>query len=166
MDWVKLSKHASTIFEKYKFVLLIVALGIVFMMLPTGDGDEILKNSEPVSVQASSITDELCTILGQIQGVGKVRVMITEQTGAETVYQVDEDRTEGSDTNSVRRETVILSGNGAESGLIQTVTPPTYLGAIIVCQGADSPAVRLAVIDAVSAVTGISTDRISVLKMK
>lgn len=166
MEWVKVSKHASAIFEKNKFVLLIVALGIIFMMLPTGDGDEIPKNSEPVSVEASSITDELCAILGQIQGVGKVRVMITEQSSAQTVYQVDEDRTEGSDTNSVRRETVILSGNGAESGLIQTVTPPTYLGAIIVCQGADSPAVRLAVINAVSAVTGISTDRISVLKMK
>lgn len=166
MDWVKLSKHASAIFEKYKFVLLIVTLGIFFMILPTGDADEAPKTPETVSEEVSSITDELCTILGQIQGVGKVRVMVTEQSGAETVYQVDEDRTEGSDTNSVRRETVILSGNGTESGLIQTVTPPTYLGAIIVCQGADSPAVRLAVISAVSAVTGISTDRISVLKMK
>jgi len=36
----------------------------------------------------------------------------------------------------------------------------------VVCQGADDPAVRLAVSQAVSSVTGISTDRISVLKMK
>lgn len=166
MDWVTLRKNASEVFAKYKFVVLIIALGVVFMMLPAGDSDESVTSTVPTAVEERSITEELCTILGQIQGVGKVSVMITEQTGAETVYQIDEDRTEGSDTLSIRRETVILSGNGTESGLIQTVTPPTYLGAIIVCQGADSPTVRLAVINAVSAVTGISTDRISVLKMK
>ena len=55
---------------------------------------------------------------------------------------------------------------GNETGLIKQVNPPKYLGALIVCQGADDPSVRLAVSQAVASVTGISTDRISVLKMK
>lgn len=166
MDWVTQRKNLSAAFSKYKYVLLIVALGIFFMILPDGEDSEQVTATLPVAESEASITEQLCEILGQIQGVGKVKVLITEQTGAETVYQVDEDRTEGSDSSSVRTETVILSGDGEETGLIQTVTPPTYLGAIIVCQGADSPSVRLAVANAVSAVTGISTDRISVLKMK
>lgn len=166
MDWVTQRKNLSAAFSKYKYVLLIVALGIFFMILPGGEDSEPVTATLPVAESEASITEQLCEILGQIQGVGKVKVLITEQTGAETVYQVDEDRTEGSDSLSVRTETVILSGDGEETGLIQTVTPPTYLGAIIVCQGADSPSVRLAVANAVSAVTGISTDRISVLKMK
>ena len=110
--------------------------------------------------------EKLEQILSQIRGVGKVQVLITEQTGSETIYQVDEDRSEGDGSLRTKKETVIVSGGGSQSGLVQTVTPPTYLGAIIVCQGAGSPEVRLAVSNAVSAVTGISMDRISVLEMK
>ena len=40
------------------------------------------------------------------------------------------------------------------------------VGAIIVCQGGDSPTVRLNIVEAVSNVTGIGSDRITVLKMK
>ena len=166
MDWVSSRNKLVAVFTKYKYVVLIVMLGIVFMMLPEGKGEEYVAEVAPVVAEPESITQELCDILGQIQGVGKVRVMITEQTGAETIYQVDEDRTDTMDTVTVRRETVIVSGSGGETGLIQTITPPTYLGAIVVCQGAESPTVRLAVIHAVAAVTGISSDRISVLKMK
>jgi len=40
------------------------------------------------------------------------------------------------------------------------------MGAVIVCQGADDPQVRLSIVDAVSKVTGLGSDKISVLKMK
>ena len=65
------------------------------------------------------------------------------------------------------QKTVIISDSGREEeGLIKTVTPPIYLGAIIVCQGGDSPTIRLQIVQAVANVTGISSDRITVLKMK
>ena len=93
--------------------------------------------------------------------------MLTEAAGSETIYQTDEDRSETSDAQNIRVETVIVSGSErTETGLVRTVVPPVYLGAIIVCQGGDSPAVRLSVAEAVSNVTGIGTDRITVLKMK
>ena len=63
-------------------------------------------------------------------------------------------------------QTVIISSNREESGLIQQIHPPIYQGAIILCQGADSAAVRLSIVDAVANVTGLSTDKITVLKMK
>ena len=46
------------------------------------------------------------------------------------------------------------------------VLSPTYLGAVIVCQGGDSPTVKLAIVEAVSNATGLSADKITVLKMK
>jgi stage III sporulation protein AG len=49
---------------------------------------------------------------------------------------------------------------------MQTVLAPQYLGAIVVCQGADRSDVRLAIVEAVSALTGLGADKISVLKMK
>ena len=96
-----------------------------------------------------------------------MKVLLTEAAGAETVYQTNEDRSSSADSESVRVETVITTDSGREeTGLVRTVTPPIYLGAIIVCQGGDSASVKLSVVEAVSNVTGISTDRITVLKMK
>ena len=46
---------------------------------------------------------------------------------------------------------------------LRTVSPQ-YLGAVVVCDGADAPQVQLAVTQAVAQFTGLSTDRISVLK--
>ena len=166
MDWMKIRSRISQQVSQYKYVLLIIGVGILLMLLPT---QSETKQESDLTGQAktdASVEVKLEQILSQIRGVGKVRVLITEQTGSETVYQVDEDRTEGDGSLRLKKETVIVSGGGIQSGLIQTVTPPTYLGAIIVCQGAGSPEVRLAVTNAVSAVTGIGMDRISVLEMK
>ena len=43
---------------------------------------------------------------------------------------------------------------------------PQYLGAVVVCEGAASPQVRLDVLQAVAQFTGLSTDKISVLKLR
>ena len=93
--------------------------------------------------------------------------MLTESMGEEIHYQTDEDQTVSADSDSCRSDTVIVTGEDrGQSGLIRKVNPPTYRGAIVVCQGADRAAVRLAIVEAVSAVTGLGADRISVLKMK
>ena len=41
---------------------------------------------------------------------------------------------------------------------------PTYRGALVVCQGGDQADVRLAVTEAVAALTGLSSDRVTVAK--
>ena len=93
--------------------------------------------------------------------------MLSESAGAETVFQTDEDQSLSSDSESNHSKTVIITNSEREEeGLIKTVTPPTYLGAIVVCQGGDSPIIRLQIVQAVANVTGISSDRITVLKMK
>lgn len=102
--------------------------------------------------------DRLSFILSQIQGVGEVRVLLTEFCGPESVFQTD-----GSNDRS---ETVIISdGNRTESGLVKQVLSPVYQGAIVVCQGGGSASVRLSVMEAVANVTGIPANRITVLKM-
>lgn len=166
MEWLKHRVRLSELFDKYKFVVLIVAIGLFLMAIPMGT-EEDTQTSVPAAAEPELTIDErLIKILSQIQGVGKVQVMITEQTGSETVYQTDEDRSEEAGNGRVKSETVITSAGGTQSGLVRTVTPPTYLGAIIVCQGGGDPTVRLAVASAVSAVTGLGMDRISVLEMK
>lgn len=166
MDWMMIRSRISQQFDRYKYVLLIIGVGILLMLLPTQSEAKPASNTSVQNQETVPVEERLEQILSQIRGVGKVQVLITEQTGSETIYQVDEDRTEGDGSLRKKSETVIVSGGGTQEGLVQTVTPPTYLGAIIVCQGAGSPEVRLAVTNAVSAVTGIGMDRISVLEMK
>ena len=166
MDWNGISRRVISGFGKYKYVICVILLGLLLMMIPEKEtGVNNMKSTE-VQAEAVSVTDELSGILGQIRGVGRVKVMLTEQLARETVYQTDEEETNDTDRRSVRRETVLVSGSNGENGLVKTVNPPVYLGAIVVCQGADDPTVRLNVAKAVSAVTGISTDRITVLRMK
>ena len=109
----------------------------------------------------------MAALLTQIEGVGKVEVMLTIASGEETVFQTDQDISMGNDTQSTRQETVMTTDTQRnQTGLIKQINPARYLGAVIVCQGADSPSVRFAVVDAVSKATGLGSDRISVLKMK
>jgi stage III sporulation protein AG len=134
------------------------------MNLPSFTAQKPVKsNVETQPTQQRNIAQELTEILSQIQGVGKVQVMLTVAKGEQTVYQVDESISDA----SVRTETVILTtSDRAECGLISQVLPETFRGAIIVCQGGDKASVKLAVLDAVSKATGLDADCISVLKMK
>jgi len=50
-----------------------------------------------------------------------------------------------------------------ESVVVQTIGP-IFQGALLVCPGGDDPGVRLALIQAVSALTGLGSDRISICK--
>ena len=69
--------------------------------------------------------------------------------------------------SSESRKTVILSeGSSYDKAAVAATTYPRFQGALIVCEGADSAAVRLRLLEAVSAVTGLSTDRITVVKMR
>lgn len=156
MDILKKIKNFA---GKYRYAVLVLAVGMVLMLLPTS-GEKTDEAEEVPQVQENAdVARELEEILGQIDGVGKVKVMLTVASGETTVYQFDE--------NGENRDTVIITDSSrSEAGLIQQVNPPVYLGAIVVCQGGDSAVVRLDVIEAVSKVTGLGTDRISVLKMK
>ena len=167
MDRIDITAKARELFGKYKYVLLILGLGIFLMLLPDGESKPAPQEVSVTQPTPATRAEELEAILGQICGVGKVQVLLTEAAGAQTVYQTDDDRSTTSDSEHLQVETVIVTNsNREEQGLIRTVTPPVYLGAIIVCQGGDSPTVRLSIVEAVSNVTGISSDRITVLKMK
>ena len=163
MDWKKLKDRTSEKFGKYKYVLLVLFLGIALMKFPVVDKAQAGEVPMPVETEPN-LQNNLEEILGRIEGVGKVQVLLTVATSEEKIYQSDEYI---SGDGSVRRDTVIITDDTREEmGLIRTITPPTYLGAIIVCQGADNARVHLAVVQAVAGVTGIGTDRIIVLKMK
>jgi len=166
MDRIDMYSKGKELVLKYKYVLLILSVGILLMLLP--EKEDISPPPESVSVkEKSSQAEELEEILTEISGVGKVKVLLTEASSAKTFYQADEDSSINGDHESLRIETVIVTkSDREETGLVRSVSSPIYRGAIIVCQGGDNPAIKLSIVQAVSNTTGISSDRITVLKMK
>lgn len=166
MDWLTRSEKVRLWIKEYRYVILVLVLGILLMMLPQGKTEEKKDDNVliPETEAVETLQEQLEQLLSQVQGAGKVRVLLTEAEGERVIYQTDGEQ--GSQ-NSTRADTVIVSDSArAESGLVQQILPPSYMGAIILCQGADSASVRLSLIEAVSNATGLSSDRISVLKMK
>ena len=157
----KTVKELAAIAGKYKYVLLMVAVGVIFMVLPSFGGgvkDTVAEEATGESTYSLEETQsQLEQMLSEIEGVGRVKVMLTVSSGSRIVYQDDR---EVSCT-----ETVLINqgGSGQEALQSQEIYPP-YIGALVVCDGADQPGIVLKVKEAVSVLTGLGTDCISVVK--
>ena len=165
MAWLKQREKIIHWIGKYRYLLLVILLGLGLMLIPSGKPTVPSATPDATAPAGSGVTlsEELEDILSSIQGAGKVQVMLTVAKGEEIIYQTDSNTAE----SGGRQDTVVITDeNRTQSGLVQQSIPPTYRGAIVVCQGADSPAVCLAIKEAVSKVTGLDTSQISVLKMK
>lgn len=160
MDWVNIGKY----WKKYRWPCLILFVGILLLLIPNGSSKKpeqegIIEKGDNIL----SVEETLSEILSMVQGAGKVRVMLTVSSGEETLYQ---NNCSISENGNEKQDTVIMTDSERnEKGLVRKIIPPEYLGAIIVCQGADDPTVRLNLIEAVSNVTGLRSDKISILKM-
>lgn len=155
--------------KKYRYAALVLLLGVALMLIP-GRKSESPKQDQPQQAQEQTqpdLTAQLETILGKVDGAGRVSVLLTRSAGEEVVYQENEEIVTSGESGTVRRQSVtVTDASRNEQALIRQVRSPEYQGAVIVCQGADSASVRLAVTDAVSKATGLGADRITVLKMK
>ena len=169
MELKRFSKRISYLIKKYRYIALVIAIGLFFMLLPTQkrENTDINSNSVSDSLQTKSLEEELVQILCQIKGVGKVKVMLSVAQGEQIIYQTNNTSSADSDSSKEDYDTVIITDSDRnQQGLIHQKNPPSYMGAIIVCQGADDPTVKLLITEAVSKITGLKTNRISVLKMK
>ena len=169
MELKKISGKIPEFFVKYKYALLVLLIGLVLLWLP-GKNTKTAQ-TQPItaaeSAQKTSKQDALAEILQSIQGAGRVKVLLSTAAGEETVYQTDGDNATATDNTTSRMDTVIITDSQRnETGLIRQINPPVYLGAVIVCDGADNATVRLAITQAVAKFTGLGADAICVLKMK
>ena len=158
------------IWDKYKFVALVALAGAVLLLWPGGDG----KTAERASPQAAALVEaelqqEMEDILGRIQGVGEVQVLLTVESDGERQLAQDSElsysgSTAAPEDYSRSSQTVLVDDGSAEAPVVTRTVYPTYRGALVVCQGGDRADVKLAVTEAVAALTGLSADRITVAK--
>lgn len=163
------AEKLTAFLKQYKFVLILIAAGIILLLLPTGDSGRqqadtagMVGGEEDFSVEA--LEEKLGRILSKVDGAGEVTVMLTVRTGMERVLATDRDSSESDDKSSLREETVIISTGSGEEAVLITQRYPTFQGALVVCRGGDDPQVQLLLTRALSALTGLSSSRITVCK--
>lgn len=168
MDFVAIKSRIIKEIGKYKYVAIVLLAGVVLMLIPgenTAEAEVNLPN-EPQQIEGT-VEERLEQIISKINGAGKAKVMLTVARGEQIIYQTDSNYTQGENNTDSRTQTVLITDSDrAEKGLVHQKNPPQYMGAIVLIQGADDPVVKLAVVNAVSNVTGLGTDKISVLKMQ
>ncbi len=153
----------SELWKKYKFVLLVVLVGVMLMLLPVSSGTEEPTAEARASEESFDLEAEerrMEELLGRIDGVGKLRLMLTLQSGTRLTLAEDSQK----DQDRTQRETVTLNRGSSQEVVVTNRYYPVYQGAVVVCQGADSSAVRLAITETVQALTGLPSDRIQVAK--
>lgn len=153
--------------KQYRYAALILLIGVGLMLLPERAAEQAPVPAPETQDAEQDLEEKLGRLLSRVEGAGEVEVLLTIASGAQTFYEYNEDLTTGENGGSERREVVVVTDDARnEQGLVQQVNPPTYQGAVILSRGADSPAVRLALVEAVCDATGLSADKITVLKMK
>lgn len=171
-----MKKAVEKILEKIKHDKKIAAIvcvglaGIILLTLsetmPTKSDTNEKNSKEPVTDIRDSYEEDiekrLTSIVSEINGAGRTEVMVTLASSDENVYAVKEKSSDG----SKEREYIVIDSDNNESGLLLKVIEPEIRGVAIVCEGADSANVRQEIVLTVSAVLGISTNRISIAKIK
>lgn len=148
---------------KSGMILLLGLAGILLLsfssFLPQKEVDTVQEVSKDQTAWVATQEQKLESMIGQLEGAGGTKVMITLESDAETVYATDT-RT---DANTTQQSHVLVSGQSA--GLVETVWMPQVQGVAVLCQGADIVAVQQKVTEMVSVLMGVPTNRISIAKM-
>lgn len=160
MDRSVPKQRINALLRTYKYPILTVLVGLAILLLPTGGSD---PEPEPVTQAAPAPTMEerLEMILAGIEGAGTVQVLLTEESGRQTLYQTD---VQSDDSRRTEDTVLVEDAARTETGLVRQILEPRYRGAVVLCDGADSSTVKLAIVEAVGCVTGLGADRICVLK--
>ncbi len=160
---------------RYKYVFLMIAVGAILMLLPPsgsqrGQDPPGKTGASQQSYSVEQVQQQMEQLLSRMDGVGKAEVMLTVESGVRHVYQSDREISYGGSTAAPENyssvsETVLLnrSGSGQEALPLQEIYP-SYVGALIVCDGAGNAGTVLKVKEAVAVLTGLGMDRISVAR--
>ena len=186
-DW----KHGENADKSKWLIAVLVGALLLVVALPSGEKNE--KNSgkgeEAVTTPATDsggtkadhyrrqLETELAQMLEEMEGVGKVKVMITLKDSGERV--VEKDRSDSStvseeteqealkrrETQLQSEETTVYADRETNEPFVSKENRPAVEGVLILAEGGDSTAVKQNISDAVLALFHVDAHKIKVVKM-
>lgn len=163
--------------KRVRILALLGALGVLLLclseLLPhtrTAQKEDTAKTQTDVNDFCELTEKKLSELIAQVEGAGRVQVMLTIESSDEKIYAADEKsntKTDGdAEQKSYDSQYVLVDGASGDTGMLLKTNAPKVKGVIIVCDGGENPAVANQITNAVSAALGVGANRVSVLKMK
>ena len=144
----------------------------------TKERNDASNGSNDTDTYEKMLEEKLETLLSCMDGVGKVKVMVTLNDRGESVLEKDEisskDNVTETDSSGGSRTTVseekqeaavFTESDGEKIPYVKKETLPSIEGVVVVAQGGDNPTVQAEISDAVCALFSIEPHKIKVVKM-
>jgi stage III sporulation protein AG len=150
--------------KKLQYVVLfsVVALVIILILFSYKKEDNIVVHNDSISSYVTNLENRLSETLTQVNGAGKVSVVITVESGMETVLAMK--TTEKQTASGLEVETTPLIVNGKT--VVVKELYPKIVGVLIVAEGADSISVMNKIQQATVSLLDINVNQIEILAMK
>ncbi len=157
------------------FIAIAVGIGFILIGGVIDGGDERAPDNEEDEVSSEDIREdyrrsmerELEGIFGVVEGVGRIKVMITFKDEGEKRLAEDTQREKssgGTGGNLEREETKVLLSQGNSPYIINRSCPEVE-GVLITCEGGGNVRIRSSLINGCTALFGIEANKTEVLKM-
>ncbi len=159
--WTMLISVWKRIPKPLVWCLLAMGAGLL-ILLPKKSTSERIPLVTEFSFSLEGEEKRIETALSRIEGAGKVTVILSLDSSEEREYARNMDSDRQSDTDSARSEQRSEVARVGDEALTVKIAYPRYRGALIVTEGSGS-GLKLAVTQAVAALTGLTTDRITVV---
>lgn len=192
LGWLKklmeMDKSNWMILGLVGILLLVIAMPVDKKEEMTGNDSgkkniEKMKENETEGMRKNTgdykqeLEEELTEMLENMEGVGKVKVMITLKDGGESVVEKDtsdtSNKTEETDKEGGNRSEVALqsqketvyTGKTEQTPFIAKELNPKVEGVLVLAEGADNTVVKQNISDAVLALFQVDAHKIKVVKM-
>lgn len=169
MEFLRGDKGRRILIAAAVAVMILLMLSTVFHK-KSGDTRQGVsqEQTEDYSEMERDLEQRLERLISEIDGAGKVKVMVTMDTSSTRIYdrnvKSENSQQSGADglSESVGRQTeVVLAGSSKEPLQIGTVQPQVR-GAAVVCTGAADPVIRERVANTVAKALNIGISRVYV----
>jgi len=155
-----------------KKIALIVILGFICVVLLVvsefisgKDTEEKISQEESADLEydyAEEIEIKLAAMISSINGAGNTKVMVTLESSSESVFALNRNAAD----ECVEIEYILIKSGSTQGGMLLKIVAPQVRGVAVVCEGGSSATVRQEITDMITSVLDISSNRVSVIKMK
>ena len=153
--------------KKIKLLLLAFIAGLALLVF-TGGGEKKNASSavdlyEVRSAVEAALEKRVTALLSSVDGVGRVKVLVTVERLEAFSYA--QDVSSGGASDRTENDYVIVEVNGEKTGLTLSVASPEVRGVAVSCEGGGSARVRQEVSSLVCAALGVNASRVYVSKL-
>lgn len=156
---LKNKKHTNLVY-------LILIIGVVLLAITSFFPEEEQAVGAESTIECENIEEELEEILSQMAGVGKTKVLITYESDGEKVVAKDIERDKSETSGRSSEKVVTVNSGGGQVPIILSQRSPGIKGVLVICDGGADANVRKRLMEAIEAVTNVSTHNIAIFEKR